>query len=90
MILRPITKFHVTYLILQDSIHAMVEWGEKWLSYFNSEKCKVLHIGKDNPRYTYTMKDGTVINYLIVTEREKDLGVYVDSDLSFTHHIHVM
>ena len=75
------------HLILQESIDAMVEWGEKWLSFFNNEKCKVLHMGKDNPRHTYTMKDGTKLNNLVITECEKDLGVYIDSDLSFDDHI---
>ena len=33
------------HLIVQNSIDAMVEWGDKWLSYFNSDKCGVMHIG---------------------------------------------
>ena len=74
-------------LLLQDSIDAMVEWGDKWLSYFNSDKCKVLHMGKDNPKYVYKMKNGDELNNLVVTECEKDLGVFVDSDLSFNEHI---
>ena len=75
------------HLIVQNSIDAMVEWGDKWLSYFNSDKCGVMHIGKNNPRYPYTMKDGQLINSLNVTELEKDLGVYVDSGLNFSDHI---
>ena len=63
------------HLILQESIDAMVEWGEKWLSFFNNEKCKVLHMGKDNPRHTYTMKDGTKLNNLVITECERDLDL---------------
>ena len=46
-----------------------------------------MHIGKNNPRYPYTMKDGQLINSLNVTELEKDLGVYVDSGLNFSDHI---
>ena len=74
-------------LILQESIDAMVEWGDKWLSYFNSDKCKILHLGSNNPRYTYKMKDGSSIKDLVITECEKDLGVYVDSELNFNEHI---
>ena len=72
---------------MQDSIKAMVEWSEKWLSFFNSEKCKVLHLGRNNPKYTYKMKDGKVINELVETTCEKDLGVYIDPELCFTEHI---
>ena len=57
------------YVVLQESIDAMVEWGEKWFAFFNHEKCKVLHnMGKDNPRHTYIMKDISIINNLVVTE----------------------
>ena len=77
------------HVVLQESIDAMVEWGEKWLAFFNNEKCKVRHMGKDNPRHTYTMKDGSIINNLVVTECEKDLGVYIDSDLSFNEHVKI-
>ena len=37
-------------------------------------------MGKDNPRHTYTMKDGSVINNLVVTECEKDLGVGTETE----------
>ena len=64
-------------LVLQESIEAMVEWGEKWMSYFNNEKCKVPHMGKNNPRHTYKMKDSSNINDLVITDCEKDLRVYI-------------
>ena len=60
-----------------------------WLSgatngcYFNSDKCKILHLGSNNPRYTYKMKDGSSIKDLVITECEKDLGVYVDGEMIF-------
>ena len=72
--------FHET---IQESINAMVEWGDKWLSYFNSDKCKVLHLGKSNPKHPYKMFDGTVLKTLESTECEKDLGVYIDPYLNF-------
>ena len=76
--------FHET---IQESINAMVEWGDKWLSYFNSDKCKVLHLRKSNPKHPYKMFDGTVLKTLESTECEKDLGVYTDPDLNFNEHI---
>ena len=75
--------------IIQDSINAMVEWGNKWLSYFNSDKCKALHLGKSNPKHTYTMLDGDQPKCLSTSECEKDLGVYVDSELNFSEHIKI-
>ena len=65
----------------------MVEWGEKWLSYFNTDKCKSMHLGKTNPNHVYSMKNGDVTNNLSTTDCEKDLGVYVDNELNFTEHI---
>ena len=50
---------------------------------FNNEKCKVLHLGKNNPCHVYSMQ-GVVLES---TDVEKDLGVHIDNSLSFEHHI---
>ena len=45
---------------LQKCIHKLVDWTNTWLLKFNSEKCKVLHLGKNNPKFDYFIeKDGT-------------------------------
>ena len=44
---------------------------------FNVGKCKVLHIGRNNPRNDYTMEG----QQLKAVEEEKDIGVYVTSNL---------
>uniref|UniRef100_K7EXW6 Reverse transcriptase domain-containing protein n=1 Tax=Pelodiscus sinensis TaxID=13735 RepID=K7EXW6_PELSI len=44
---------------------------------FNVDKCKVMHIGKNNPNYTYSMMGAN----LATTNQERDLGVIVDSSL---------
>ena len=72
---------------LQKGIDDMVSWSEKWLMRFNSKKCKILHLGKNNPNHTYHMKEGNDINPLAATECEKDLGVNVDPLLNFDQHI---
>ena len=67
---------------LQEDLDKLCEWSRKWQLPFNTEKCKVLHIGFSNPCYQYTMngmKLGTV-------HEEKDLGVIVDSELKFRKH----
>ena len=42
--------------ILQEDIDTLERWTEKWNLYFNTEKCKMLHIGKRNPKIGYKMK----------------------------------
>ena len=52
---------------------------------FNASKCKVMHIGRKNPCFSYTMGGhapaGTVLE---TTDAEKDLGVIVHSSLKPT------
>ena len=33
---------------LQEDINKLVNWSEKWLMRFNTEKCKVLHFGHNS------------------------------------------
>jgi len=55
---------------------------------FNIDKCKILHIGKDNPRFDYDMTDanGQTRKLKEVTS-EKDLGIYIQNDLKFDQHL---
>ena len=64
---------------LQNDIDSLFEWSEKWQLPFNTSKCKVLHIGRSNPCRRYKI-DG---NPLKSVNEEKDLGIIVDTDLSF-------
>ena len=72
---------------LQRCINSLNDWTETWLLQFNTSKCKVLHIGKNNPNYDYYMKSENGINKLEATFAEKDLGVIIDPNLSFDAHI---
>ena len=49
----------------------------------NVEKCKVLHVGRNNPRTPYFMMDSSseTRRELAKTDLERDLGVYVSHDL---------
>ena len=72
---------------IQEDLYRLQEWCDTWNLYFNTSKCKVLHIGKDNPRNDYKMKVGTdLVNVQTCTE-EKDLGVTFDNLLKFDVHI---
>jgi ribonuclease P/MRP protein subunit RPP40 len=44
---------------------------------FNYGKCKIMHIGKNNPRHEYFMRG----NKLTTTEEERDVGVIFTSNL---------
>ena len=72
---------------LQHTIEALVEWSNTWQLKFNGGKCKVLHIGKNNPQYEYFISEDGVFKKLESTTSEKDLGIFVDPLLSFEDHI---
>ena len=71
--------------MIQNDIDKFCQWTIKWLMFFNLDKCKILHIGKDNPNFDYQMEDknGNSSNStnLIVINCGKDLGVYVQDNL---------
>ena len=62
---------------LQQTLDCLVQWSEKHGMAFNASKCKVLHVGKNNPRFEYK------INGIIVkeTDSEKDVGVIYTPNL---------
>ena len=73
-------------LRLQSDIDAMKAWTDVWLLRFNADKCHVLTLGKlENILHTHRYKIGN--KELEHVFEEKDLGVYVDADLSFEEHI---
>lgn len=61
-------------LALQDVINNLMAWAKKWQMSFNVGKCKILHLGNNNPQFVYNM-EGVTLN---VTSNQKDLGVFVD------------
>ena len=68
--------------VLQEIINILSNWADEWQMTFNFTKCKVMHLGRRNPRFNYTMGGhapaGTVLE---VVEQEKDVGVIISSDL---------
>ena len=72
---------------LQFTIERLVEWSNTWQLKFNGGKCKVLHIGKNNPKYNYTILEDGVRKDLEETTCEKDLGISIDPLLEFDKHI---
>ncbi|CAM4650931.1 unnamed protein product [Lepidochelys kempii] len=59
---------------IQEDLDDLVNWSNSNRMKFNSEKCKVMHLGINNKSFSYKL--GT--HQLEVMEGEKDLGVLVD------------
>lgn len=53
----------------------MGKWAAKWQMKFNVDKCKMMHLGKNNPDCAYTLMGST----LAVTTQERDRGVIAGS-----------
>jgi len=62
---------------LQAALDSLCRWADKWGMAFNVSKCKVLHIGRNNPEYRYYM-NGMEMG---TTEMERDVGVLVSKSL---------
>lgn len=76
--------------ILQNDINKLQAWSTNWLLKFHPEKCKMMQIGKRRPeesKRTYTMTSQDKITPLTWSDCEKDLGVLVDSHLTFEEEI---
>ena len=62
-------------LAMQDIINNLSDWASKWQMYFNVNKCKIVHLGRNNPRSPYVMNGVQ----LATVDFERDLGVFLDS-----------
>ena len=73
---------------LQKDLDAMVNWADTWQLHFNTDKCKVLHMGEDNEQCCYKVENmGAVLAFLLkIGNREG--SVCSDGDiLRFSQHI---
>ena len=64
-------------ILLQDCINKLFTWASDWGMAFNIEKCKVMHLGRLNPKYQYQM-NGIVLKEV---DQEKDIGIIVHSSM---------
>lgn len=67
---------------LQSDLDTIGEWAEKWKMEFNVGKCKLMHIGRQNRKYSYNM-GGILIQEVTA---EKDLGIIITDDGKSSGH----
>src|SRR6478609_63255 len=63
---------------LKTDLSRLFKWSNDWQMLFNIEKCKVMHVGRNNLLSTYSI-NGKDLN---VVSEEKDLRVIVNNDLN--------
>ena len=61
----------------QSGLDNLQTWSEDWQMLFNVTKCKIIHMGKKNQHYSYTM-DGRTLEEV---DSEKDVGVVIHKSL---------
>uniref|UniRef100_K7F130 Reverse transcriptase domain-containing protein n=1 Tax=Pelodiscus sinensis TaxID=13735 RepID=K7F130_PELSI len=67
-------------IIIQNDLDKLEKWSEVNRMKFNRDKCKVLHLGRNNQFHTYRMGS----NCLGRSTAERDLGVIVDHKLNMS------
>ena len=67
---------------LQRDLDTAVGWAQTWQMQFNTNKCKVMHVGHRNERAVYNMGN----HRLEEVEEEKDLGVLIHRTLSVSNN----
>ena len=46
-------------MLFQSDLNKLVLWSKEWLLPFNTDKCNILHFGKNNPNIEYSMDEKT-------------------------------
>ena len=68
-------KNEVDRAVIQSDLDRLLEWSNRWQMPFNSSKCMVMHLGKKNMKYQYSMDNH--VGLLQAVTAEKYLGVYI-------------
>ena len=62
---------------MQKIIDSLANWADKWGMSFNIAKCKIVHAGRNDPKFDYSMKGDKIVE----ANEEKDLGVWVEASM---------
>jgi len=71
------------YYSLQCKLNQLSEWSERWQLTNSYNKCNIMYVGNTNCKLSMSLNSNT----LPVVNEVKDLGVFVDSNLTFYSHI---
>jgi hypothetical protein len=79
-------------IVLNESCQKLFKWCENWLMNINIDKCKVLSFAHNKNEiihfdYGFNIKDGNFMK-LEHVDNFSDLGVVMDSELTFENHIY--
>ena len=61
---------------MQVDLHNLVLWSKEWQMLFNVDKCKVMHLGYNNPKVNYVVE----ATQLQEVSEERDLRIIVSDD----------
>jgi len=62
---------------MRADLRNLAAWSKQWQMLFNAEKCKVVHLGYNNPKVN-SVVDATQLQ---VVSEERDLGIIVSDDI---------
>ena len=65
---------------LRKDLDNLSLWSEDWQMKFNTEKCSVIHLGRNNEKQDYHLCD----KKLRASNKERDLGIIMDENINFT------
>jgi len=71
------------YYSLQCKLNQLIEWSERWQLTISYNKCNTMYVGNTNCKLSMSLNSNT----LPVVNEVKDIGVFVDSNLTFHSHI---
>ena len=72
--------------ILRLDLDRLAKWSNRWLMEFNTDKCKILHLGSNNPECSFSLNNKSLGNSC----SERDLGIIVDNTMKFSEHCNVV
>jgi hypothetical protein len=71
-------------VMLRNNSNSKIGQPHAWLLRFHPDKCKVVIAGRaERQNYDYILSNTTLEH----VEKEKDIGVTIDSKLTFEHHM---
>jgi len=68
---------------MQDALNRLFKWADIWQLGISHKTCSALHIGSPSLDHVFAFGSNTVVNVSCV----RDLGMFIDSNLSFAEHI---